>query len=152
MENDQVARVRAAMQRQLVHAILDNDRIAREHGLRVIDLQTLHLMVLREEVRTPRQISVAAAMPASSVTKVVDRLEAAGYIRRAPDLRDRRRTLLELIPDAVERLTTFYGETDHAFDELSSQFSAVELDAVTRYLDAVSDFYIRLSSSRTRTR
>ncbi|GAB3615906.1 hypothetical protein GCM10027416_04630 [Okibacterium endophyticum] len=149
MVNDQVARVRVAMQRQLVHAILDNDRVAREHGLRVIDLQTLHLMVLREDVRTPRQISVAAGMPASSVTKVVDRLETAGYIRRAHDPHDRRRTLLELVPEAVERLTIFYRRTDHSFDELSSQFSAPELDAVTRYLDAVSDFYIRLSSSRT---
>ncbi|WP_458111000.1 MarR family transcriptional regulator [Arthrobacter sp. R1-13] len=143
MAEDQVARVRAAMQRQLVHAILDNDRVARAHGLRVTDLQTLHLMVLRDDVRTPRQISTTTGMPGSTVTKLVDRLEAAGYIRRTPAPGDRRKTVLELVPDAIEPLHAFYGRVDREFDVLSGQFSGSELAVVVRYLDAVSDFYSR---------
>ncbi len=141
MTEDQVARVRAAMQRQLVHAILDNDRVARAHGLRVTDLQTLHLMVLRDDVRTPRAISTTTGMPASTVTKLVDRLEAAGYIRRMPDPADRRRTVLELVPGAIAPLHAFYDRADRRFDEVSGRFGADELAVVVRYLDAVSDFY-----------
>lgn len=141
MVDDVVSRVRAAMQRQLVNAILSNERVARAHGLLVTDLQTLHLLVLREDVRTPRQISRTTGMPASTVTKLVDRLEAAGYVRRTVDPADRRRTVLELVPDTIAPLRSLYGRADEQFDEMSRQFSPKELETVTRYLDAVSDFY-----------
>lgn len=141
MSNGLATEVRAALQRQLVHAILDNDRVARAHGLRVTDLQTLHLLVLREDVRTPRQISDATGMPTSTVTKLIDRLEASGYIRRTPDAADRRKTVIQLVPEAIEPLRTFYGRTDEEFDAVSQQFDATELTAIIRYLNAVSDFY-----------
>ena len=141
MVDDVVSRVRAAMQRQLVNAILSNERVARAHGLLVTDLQALHLLVLREDVRTPRQISRTTGMPASTVTKLVDRLEAAGYVRRTVDPADRRRTVLELVPDTIAPLRSLYGRADEQFDEMSRQFSPKELETVARYLDAVSDFY-----------
>lgn len=141
MTEDVVTKVRAAMQRQLVHAILSNERVAREHGLLVTDLQTLHLLVLREDVRTPRQISRTTGMPASTVTKLIDRLEAAGYIRRTSDAEDRRRTVIELRPDAIAPLQTLYGRADDQFDGMSRQFSSDELEIVARYLAAASDFY-----------
>ena len=141
MVDEVVSRVRAAMQRQLVNAILSNERVARAHGLLVTDLQTLHLLVLCEDVRTPRQISRTTGMPASTVTKLVDRLEAAGYVRRTVDPADRRRTVLELVPDTIAPLRSLYGRADEQFDEMSRQFSPKELETVARYLDAVSDFY-----------
>lgn len=147
MTAEHVSRVRAAMQRQLVHAILDNDRVARAHGLRVSDLQTLHLLVLREDVRTPRRVSAVTGMPPSTVTKLIDRLEAAGCIRRIPDPHDRRRTILELVPEAIAPLRASYADADREFDQLSSRFTTTELTAVTRYLDAVSDFYARRASA-----
>lgn len=141
MSEELVAQVRAALQRQLVHAILGNERVAREHGLRVTDLQTLHLMVLRDDVRTPRQISDTTGMPTSTVTKLLDRLEEAGYIRRAPDASDRRKTRIELVDGAIAPLQTRYGNTDAEFDALSRRFDTSELEVVARYLDAVSEFY-----------
>ena len=142
MGEEQVARVRAAMKRQIVHAVLGNDRVARVHGLQVTDLQALHLMVLREDVRTPRRLCAATGMPPSTVTKLLDRLEKSGYIVRMADPIDRRRTLIELVPSAIEPLWTLYGNTDERFDELSMRFTPEELEIVTRYLDAVSDFYM----------
>lgn len=141
MADELVERVRSAMQRQLVHAVLDNERVAREHGLLVTDLQALHLLVLRQDVRTPSQISAATSMPASTVTKLVDRLEAAGFVRRSSDPSDRRRTVVDLVPDAIGPLRTLYERADEHFDDLSRQFTQGELDTVVRYLDAVSDFY-----------
>jgi DNA-binding MarR family transcriptional regulator len=114
--------------------------VAREHGLRVTDLQTLHLLVLREDVRTPRQISETTGMPTSTVTKLVDRLEAAGYLRRTADAADRRKTVLEIVPEAIEPLRTLYGRADAELDALSRQFDADELETIIRYLDAVSGF------------
>lgn len=140
-EVDPVTRVRQALQRQLVAAILGNEKVARAHGLLVTDLQTLHLLVLREDVCTPSQISDMTGMPTSTVTKLIDRLESAGYVRRRTDPADRRKTVLELIPESVSPLRVLYGRTDQEFDDLSRQFTPDELGTVTRYLDAVSGFY-----------
>lgn len=142
MKEDLVGQARAALQRQLVHAILGNELVARQHGLRVTDLQTLHLMVLRDDVRTPRQISDTTGMPTSTVTKLLDRLEQAGYVRRTPDPTDRRKTRIELEAEAIAPLRTLYGNTDAEFDALGRQFTSDELSVVVRYLDAVSDFYV----------
>ncbi len=140
-EEEPVVRVRQALQRQVVAAILGNEKVARAHGLLVTDLQTLHLMVLREDVRTASQISDVTGMPTSTVTKLIDRLESAGYVRRRPDPADRRKTVLELVAENIAPLRVLYGRTDQEFDHLSSQFTPDELETVVRYLDAVSGFY-----------
>lgn len=140
-ETDPVVLVRQMLQRQVVAAVLGNEKVARAHGLLVTDLQTLHLLVLREDVRTPGQISEVTGMPTSTVTKLVDRLENAGYLRRAPDPADRRRTVLALVPERIAPLRVLYGRTDQEFDDLSRTFTPEELSTVVRYLDAVSGFY-----------
>lgn len=140
-QTDPVARVRRALQRQLVAAVLGNEKVARAHGLLVTDLQTLHLLVLRDDLRAPSQISEATGMPTSTVTKLVDRLETAGYVRRRADPADRRRTLIELVPERIAPLQAFYGVADRDFDALSREFTDSELEIVIRYLDAVSGFY-----------
>jgi hypothetical protein len=43
---DPSQRIGRALRVQLVNAVLGNERIAREFGLLVTDLQTLHLMLL----------------------------------------------------------------------------------------------------------
>lgn len=139
--NEQASQVRGALQRQLVDAILGNERVARQHGLLVTDLQTLHLLVLREDVRTPRQISEVTGMPTSTVTKLVDRLEAAGYLRRTIDTNDRRKTVLELVPEKIAPLQVLYGRTDDEFDALTRTFDRRELETIIRFLESVSDFY-----------
>ena len=80
-------------------------------------------------------------MPTSTVTKLIDRLETAGYVRRRPDPADRRKTVLELVAESIAPLRVLYGRTDQEFDDLSRQFTDSELDTVARYLDAVSGFY-----------
>lgn len=139
--NDLVGQVRAALQRQLVDAVLGNERVARQHGLLVTDLQTLHLLVLRKGVRTPRQISETTGMPTSTVTKLVDRLEASGYVRRTADANDRRKTLIELVPEKIAPLQVLYGRTDEEFDAFTGTFDRRELAIIIRYLEGVSDFY-----------
>ncbi|WP_145942184.1 MULTISPECIES: MarR family winged helix-turn-helix transcriptional regulator [Corynebacterium] len=141
MTNALVEQVRIALQRQIVDATLGNDRIARDNGLQMTDLQTLHLLVLSRDIRTPRQISAATGIPTSTVTRIVDRLERAGFVRRTPDDVDRRRTVIDLIPETIAPLQSLYGDVDERFATLASRFSADELNTVIRFLTAMSEFY-----------
>ncbi|WP_156759374.1 hypothetical protein [Microbacterium karelineae] len=67
-------------------------------------------------------------MPAAEILSL-DRVEQS-----------RRRTMLEIVPEAISPLETLYGRADEQFDEMSRQFGDDELEVVIRCLDAASTF------------
>lgn len=141
MSSPNGARIQRAQQNALVNAVLGNERIAREFGLLVIDLQTLHLLVLRKNVRTPKQLSQAMSMPNSTVTRVLDRLESGGYLRRLHDPVDRRRINIELIPEAIEPVNRRYDQYSDALSDVNANFTEDELGIVARYLEQTSSTF-----------
>lgn len=134
-------RIQRALQGALVNAVLGNERIAREFDLLVTDLQTLHLLVLREDVRTPKQLSDTTGLPTSTVTRVLDRLEAAGYLRRAHDPQDRRRINIELVTEKIEPIINRYGQYTDTLDQTNAEFTEEELEIVARYLEQTSSTF-----------
>jgi len=141
MSSPNGARVQRALRTALVNSVLGNERIAREFDLLVTDLQTLHLLVLREDVRTPKLLSEATGLPTSTVTRVVDRLERAGYIRRVDDPRDRRKVNIELVPEKVDTIIGHYEQYSDALDRINSDFSEDELGLIARYLEKSSETF-----------
>ncbi|MGY4856361.1 MarR family winged helix-turn-helix transcriptional regulator [Cryobacterium sp. AP23] len=141
MSSPNGARIQRALQGALVNAVLGNERIAREFGMLVTDLQTLHLLVLREDVRTPKQFSQTTGLPTSTVTRVLDRLEAAGYLRRAHDPQDRRRINIELITAKIAPVISRYEEYTDALDRTNAEFTEEELGTVARYLEQTSSTF-----------
>lgn len=57
------------------------------------------IAVLRGEARTPREVAEFIAVDPGAVTRLLDRLEAKGLLRRVPVPADRRSVTLELTPD-----------------------------------------------------
>ncbi|MEE2032268.1 MarR family winged helix-turn-helix transcriptional regulator [Rhodococcus chondri] len=129
------ARIRRALQVALVNAVLGNERIAREFDLLVTDFQTLHLLVLREDVRTPKQLSRTTGLPTSTVTRVLDRLERSGYVRRVHDPEDRRQINIEIDMGKIQPIIDRYGRYTDALARADAEFSEEELGIVARYLE-----------------
>lgn len=138
MSSANSARIQRALQGALVNAVLGNERIARELGLLVTDLQTLHLLVLREDTRTPKQLSQTTGLPTSTVTRVLDRLELAGYIRRDNDPSDRRKVRIELVAERIDAITSQYDQYTDVLEGINSEFTEKELGVVARYLERSS--------------
>jgi DNA-binding MarR family transcriptional regulator len=134
-------RIQKALQGALVNAVLGNERIAREFDLLVTDLQTLHLLVLREDVRTPKQLSEATGLPTSTVTRVLDRLAEAGSVQRAHDPQDRRRINIELVADKIAPINSRYGQYSETLDLANADFSEGELSVVARYLERIGSTF-----------
>ncbi|MBO3090080.1 MarR family winged helix-turn-helix transcriptional regulator [Cellulomonas dongxiuzhuiae] len=134
-------RIRRAFQGALVNAVLGNERIARELDLLVTDLQTLHLLVLREDVRTPKQLSRTTGLPTSTVTRVLDRLESAGYVRRVRDPQDRRRINIELVAEMIEPIIGRYDQYTQSLERTDAEFSEDELGVVARYLERTASTF-----------
>lgn len=138
MSSDLAQRIVLAFQQQLVNAVFGNERIARQFGMNVTDLQTLHLLLLEPAVQTPYQVAERTGLPTSTVTRVLDRLERAGYLRRTADLHDRRRTILQLIPDAIQPIIDVYTHGTPGIAAVNEEFTETELAVVARYLERVS--------------
>jgi|SRR5690625_203486 len=141
MSSPNGARIQRAQQHALVNAVLGNERIARDLGLLVIDLQTMHLLALREDIRTPKQLSHITSLPNSTVTRVLDRLEKAGYLRRIHDPNDRRRVNIELIAEAIESVNERYEQYADALNDVNARFTEEELGIVARYLEQTSSTF-----------
>ncbi|MDN5796475.1 MAG: MarR family transcriptional regulator [Intrasporangium sp.] len=135
------ARIQRAFQAGLVNAVLGNDRIAREAGLMVTDSQALHLLVLRDDIRNAKQLSDATGISTSTVSRVLDRLEGAGYLTRVPDPQDRRRAQLELDMTKVQPLIDRYAQYVVHLEKVNASYTDEQLDLIADYLERTNGLF-----------
>jgi DNA-binding MarR family transcriptional regulator len=103
-------RATEVMREFMTRAVVFQDTAAKWGGLNSTDLQCVGLL-MSEGTATPGELAERAGLTAGgSITAVVDRLEAAGFVRRDRDPDDRRRVIVSAIPEAVyTRFGEVYG-------------------------------------------
>jgi MarR family transcriptional regulator, organic hydroperoxide resistance regulator len=87
-------------------------RLKREFGLPLTHFEPMSVMDRLAKCRV-YDIASELGITTGGTSKLVDRIEAAGYCRRLPNPEDRRSSLLELTPEG-RRL---FAEAETAFDE-----------------------------------
>jgi DNA-binding MarR family transcriptional regulator len=119
---------------------------AARFGVNRNDLRALNLL----EHGPLSQASVATALRITrpSVTTLVDRLEAAGMVRRVPDLRDRRSTLVELLPATWQAFESVYRPVGEHVHQLADGWDDQQRRAVTQ---ALLDLSTVFDEAATRT-
>lgn len=133
------ARISEAMQRVIAASVLTNERIARGIGLSVVDTQTLGMITQNAAPMTAGEVSTATQLPTSTTTRVLDRLESAGLIKRSPDPTDRRKVVIVAQPKIYEVMGEAYGKILAELTEMHEQFTVTELEVVARYLEMSKD-------------
>jgi DNA-binding MarR family transcriptional regulator len=139
--NPHSERIQRAFQTALVNAVLGNDRIAREFGLMVTDTQALHLLVLRDDIRNAKQLSQATGISTSTISRVIDRLEQAGYLHRRPDPADRRSARLELDMAKVQPLIDRYAEYVTHLEKVNAGYTDDQLALIAGYLERTTGLF-----------
>lgn len=129
--------IAGAMQEVIAASVLTNERIARSIGLNVVDFQTYGVLLRNGSPMTPGQLSTITELPSSTTTRVLDRLEAKGMVRRRPDPDDRRKVWVEALPFDEPHVAAAYSEIVRQMEEAHAGFSLAELQTVLRYLNAV---------------
>jgi DNA-binding MarR family transcriptional regulator len=90
-----------AMRDLNAYAVLLQDAIARSAGLNGADIQVVGVL-MTEGPATPGQLAARTGLSSGgAITALIDRLERAGYVTRRRDEADRRRVLVEAIPEKV---------------------------------------------------
>ncbi|MFJ3306723.1 MarR family winged helix-turn-helix transcriptional regulator [Streptomyces sp. NPDC086549] len=77
-------------------------------GLHTSEWYALSLIAL-EGGLTPGELATRTGLTTGATTRLIDRLERAGYARRIADPGDRRRVIVESIPDALARIEEVVG-------------------------------------------
>ncbi|MBM9466851.1 MarR family winged helix-turn-helix transcriptional regulator [Nakamurella leprariae] len=141
--NEPMAAVTNIMRvQQILQAAVD-DKL-KPHGLTFARFEALVLLSFSKRGSLPmRMMGERLQLHPTSITNIVDRLEADGLARRLPHPTDRRTTLVELTDQGRERLTAATESVD------SSQFGLVGLDTaelvqlselLTKVRQAAGDF------------
>lgn len=128
-----VTEIRAAM-RGLFRAS-DNltAAVAERIGVNLTDMQCME-MLDRNGSMTAGQIADAIGLTSGAVTTLIDRLEAAGYVRRLHDTADRRRVVVGLTDDMHKMCDPLFAGILKASDDMLSRFSPDQLTFLRDFL------------------
>src|SRR4051812_9863875 len=87
--------------RYMASYALFNQAVADRLGLHPTDLQCLNLLTLEAGPVTTGRVAELTGLTTGSATRLVDRLERAGYVVRERDSEDRRRGLGATVPEKI---------------------------------------------------
>lgn len=102
-------------------------------GINVTDLNCLNILALTGQL-TAGELARATGLTTASITGVLDRLEAAGFVRRERDLADRRRVVVRL--DAARGLRDVaptFAPVVQAWRETAAEYTDEQLCMILEF-------------------
>src|SRR5213075_2460836 len=103
MTRDNIDSVIRALRRVNLQGSFFGQTVAIRFGLSESDIETLEQLI-DMGATTAGKLSELTGLTSGAVTRVIDRLEQAGFVRRVPDPADRRRVVVELVPEKMEAM------------------------------------------------
>lgn len=115
-----------------------NAEIARRMGVTLSDLDCLHALN-QHGPATVAALAKQVGLTSGSASRMVDRLDAAGCIRRTADPTDRRLVLIQPTEEGLSRVRAYYaGLAAHTHEDLDG-FTEAELAVVLRFIERVRE-------------
>jgi len=124
--------------RQLATAtILFHQAIADRLGMHVTDHKCADLL-LRTGPITAGELAQRTGLTTGAITGVIDRLEKAGFVRRAEDPHDRRRVIIEPFPERIEKeIGPLFASLAPAMADRCARYSLRELTVMRDFIASV---------------
>jgi DNA-binding MarR family transcriptional regulator len=107
--------------------------VAHQLDLPVTDVHALAALLQAGPMGVTR-LAEMMGTTASAVTRMADRLERRGYVRRAPDPDDRRRVVVHVVPERVADVARFYEPMDARWRRQVRRYSKAELRFLLEFL------------------
>ena len=106
------------------------------------DMRALHYLILcrnRGIIATPGGIAQHLGISSAATTKLLDRLERAGHIVRAPHPSDRRALAISITPDTHRAARDTVGRQQSKRFYAAARLTREERDVVIRFLRDMTD-------------
>jgi DNA-binding MarR family transcriptional regulator len=127
-----------AAQRSTTDGILFHQAVADRLGLHVTDLRCLNLLSLSGPLTAGELGQQTGLGTTGAVTRMVDRLERAGYVRRQRDASDRRKVVVAPMPEAMAELAQHYAEKGRHVDAVLRRRDPAQLRVIAEFLDELT--------------
>jgi len=131
--------IRSGFQQTSGQSVLLSEIIADKVGLAPSDLETIGFLEDGGPM-TAGRLAELTGLTSGAVTRVIDRLERAKYVRRRSDPDDRRKVLVELVPGRTKEFDRFYGPMARGATEFLSRYSDAELALIVGLLEHMTAF------------
>ncbi|MFG2330718.1 MarR family winged helix-turn-helix transcriptional regulator [Streptomyces sp. NPDC048604] len=106
---------------------LFNQAVADHLRLHPTDVQCLNLLSLESEPVTIGRVAELTGLTTGSATRLVDRLERAGYVARRRDAEDRRKVLVAPVPERMAELGALWQRLNRAWTRMFDDYSNAEV-------------------------
>ena len=110
-----------------------NHRVGTRVELRDLDFDCLDV-IARQGPLTPSALAARLGVHVATMTGILDRLEAGGWITRARVQGDRRAVLLGATPDRQRELYGLFDGMNTRLEEICDRYSDQELDTIIDFL------------------
>jgi DNA-binding MarR family transcriptional regulator len=125
-------------------SVLFSQSVALRLGMSLSDLECLGFLADHDAVSAGR-LAELTGLTTGAVTRMIDRLEQGGFVRRLADSADRRRVLVEPIAERMQVVSDQYIALQQAFE---SQFAAYTNDQLRMVLEFLRQAEAALSAAR----
>lgn len=126
--------------RQYLSAVmLHGHASARACDLGATDLYALNILQLAGAM-TPGELGARTGLTTGPTTRLIDRLERAGYVRRAPDRGDRRKVIVEPVSKPAD-LDHVMAPARQKIGEILGGYSPEQLDVLFDYFARAAQAY-----------
>jgi DNA-binding MarR family transcriptional regulator len=136
-----LAAVLREVRRMTAQSVLIGDAVSERVGLSSTDLECLDLALLTGGA-TAGEFAKATGLTTGAITGVIDRLEAAGYVKRERDPADRRKVVVRARPAMTRKVAPLYQSLQREMTRLWSRYDEAELAVVLDFLTRSCDLAV----------
>ncbi|HEX3733328.1 MAG TPA: MarR family transcriptional regulator [Mycobacteriales bacterium] len=129
----------SASREYLASYVLFNQAVAGHVGIHPTDLQCLNLLSADPRPRTTGEIAELTGLTSGSATRLVDRLEGAGYVTRQRDESDKRQVKVRLRTEGLHRLRDVWDRLRTGWDTMFEDYTEMELELLVRHMRRTSE-------------
>ncbi|MFE6888120.1 MarR family winged helix-turn-helix transcriptional regulator [Streptomyces sp. NPDC057694] len=128
-----------AYRRYLSAVMFHGHASARACELGATDLYALNILQLTGAM-TPGELATRTGLTTGPTTRLIDRLEQAGYVRRVPDPGDRRKVIVEPTGSPAD-LDRIMAPARQRIGEILTGYSPEQLDVLFDYFTRATEAY-----------
>lgn len=132
-ESGLIDELQQAGRRLSLATILFHQAVADRLGLNPTDHKCIDLLASAGST-TAGELAEATGLTTGAITGVIDRLEAAGFVRREDDPDDRRRVIVRAIPKRYREIARLFEPFAAAVAEMGARYSERELATILDFM------------------
>ena len=136
--NAAVNAVVRALRQVNIQGSLFGQTVAIRLGLSESDVEALEVLI-DNGAATAGRLAERMSLSTGAVTRLIDRLEQSGYVRRVADPADRRRVVVEVVPDRLADILPLLERVGKASSEEVAKYTDAQLQLIGDFLSRMAE-------------